>query len=142
MTAVDLVRQFEGCKLTAYRDMGGILTIGYGHTGKDVFPGLIWTQDQADEHLVNDVTDAAVLLTSYSPGPFCDGAKDALTDFVFNLGIGNYRTSTLRKLVDAQAWDSVKTALLDWDHANGLVVPGLLARRQAEADLINSVGAP
>lgn len=128
--------KFEGCELTAYRDLAGIWTIGFGHTGKDVFPGLTWTQEQAQEHLINDVADATALLCSYSPGPYPEGAKDALTDFVFNLGIGNYRTSTLRSYVDNQQWDSVKTELLKWDHSNGLVVPGLLARRQAEADLI------
>lgn len=135
MTALDLVKAFEGCKLTAYRDIAGILTIGWGHCGKDVYDGQIWTQDQADDELEHDLKGAAALLELYSPG-LTGGAREALTDFVFNLGIGNYRTSTLRQLVRVQNWVAVKAELLHWDHSNGTVVAGLLRRRQAEAALI------
>ena len=75
----------------------------------------------------------ANVLTSTVTG----GTLDALTDFVFNLGIGNYRTSTLCKQVNAGNWGEVKTELLKWDYSNGVVVPGLLRRREAEAALIN-----
>jgi lysozyme len=55
---------------------------------------------------------------------------------VLNLGIGNYRTSTLCRMVNAQNWPEAKIQLLSWDHSGGRVIPGLLRRRQAEADLI------
>lgn len=110
-------------------------TIGFGHTGKDVYAGVIWSQEQADDMLEHDVLAAWALLAMYSP-ELTDGPQAALTDFVYNLGIGNYRTSTLCKCVNAQDWDSVKTELLKWDHSNGVVVPGLLRRREAEAALI------
>ncbi len=58
ITAEDLVKEFEGCKLTAYRDIGGVLTVGYGHVGKDVSEGLVWTQEQADEALAHDLLAA------------------------------------------------------------------------------------
>lgn len=135
MTAIDLVKAFEGCILTAYRDIAGVLTIGWGHTGKDVYMGQIWTQEQADDELEHDLAGAAALLAIYSPD-LANGAREALTDFVFNLGIGNYRTSTLRQLVNVQNWVAVKAELLHWDHSNGAVVAGLLRRRQAEAALI------
>lgn len=141
MTAIELVRLFEGLKTTAYKGIDGLWTCGYGHTGRDVFPGLMWSIAQCEDHLANDLADANTLLKTYSPGPFAIGAEDALTDFVFNLGIGNYRTSTLRRYVDAEAWANVKIALLDWDHCCGIVVPGLLRRRQAEADNIIMVAA-
>jgi lysozyme len=130
-----LEREFEGCVLTAYKDMAGVWTIGYGHTGKDVYEGLVWTQAQADEQLDHDIQAAQTLLLMYSPGVM-GTALFALTDFVFNLGIGNYRTSTLCRLVNASNWPAVKLELLKWDHSNGQVVPGLLRRRQAEAALI------
>lgn len=136
MTAIDLARRFEGCRLTAYKDIAGVWTIGYGHTGKDVTPTTRWTQEEAEQHLELDVAEAQHLLQLYSPGPFVTGALDALTDFVFNLGIGNYRGSSLRRAVDTQNWPEVKIDLLAWDHSGGQVIPGLLARRQAEADLI------
>lgn len=135
MSAEDLVKEFEGCKLTAYQDIAGVWTIGFGHTGKEVHAGLVWTQTQADEALTNDLLHASTLLSLYSPG-LANGPLDALTDFVFNLGIGNYRTSTLCKYVNAQDWENVKAQLMVWDHSNGTIVPGLLRRREAEAALI------
>lgn len=138
-TAADLVMHFEGCPLTAYKKQNDVWTIGWGHTGHDVFESLVWTQDQADQHLVNDEGDARALLLRYSPGPFVPGAEEALTDFVYNLGIGNYRTSTLCALVNGEQWPNVKTELLKWDHQAGMVLEGLLERRQAEADMIQVI---
>lgn len=135
MSAEDLIDSFEGCRLTAYRDIGGKLTIGWGHVGKDVYEGLVWTQAQADEARDHDIIAADALISIYSPG-LTGAPLEAITDFVFNLGIGNYRTSTLCKLVNANAWAQVKTELLKWDHDNGVEVPGLLRRREAEAALI------
>jgi lysozyme len=129
-----LAKEFEGCILTAYQDIAGVWTIGWGHTGKDVYPGLTWTQAQADEMLDHDLGAAQTLLAMYSPG-LTNGQLDAMTDFVFNLGIGNYRTSSLCKCVNAQDWVGAKAQLLTWDHSNGMVVPGLLRRREAEAAL-------
>lgn len=133
----ELEKEFEGCQLTAYQDIAGVWTIGYGHTGKDVYSGLVWIQQQADEALDHDIQAAQTLLLMYSPAVM-GNALYALTDFVFNLGIGNYRTSTLCKCVNSQDWTGAKAQLLTWDHSNGKVVPGLLRRRQAEAALLPS----
>jgi len=130
-----LAKQFEGCRLEAYQDIAGVWTIGWGHVGKDVYPGLVWTQAQADDALQHDLNAAMTLLQMYSPG-LANGTLDALTDFVFNLGIGNYRTSTLCKCVNAQDWAGARTEILRWDHSGGVVIPGLLRRREAEAALI------
>lgn len=136
MTASDLIRGFESCRLLAYWDaIGKCWTIGWGHTGKDVYEGLVWIQEQADEALAHDILATVALLDIYSPG-LADGPLEAMTDFVFNIGIGNYRTSTLCKYVNAEDWANVKTELMRWDHSNGTVVAGLLRRRQAEAALI------
>lgn len=135
MTIDELIDSFEGCKLTAYRDIGGKLTIGWGHVGKEVYEGLVWTQAQADDAREHDILAADALISIYSPG-LVNGPLTAITDFVFNIGIGNYRSSTLCQLVNAKNWTLVKPELLKWDHDNGIVVPGLLRRRQAEADLI------
>ena len=136
MNATDLVRQFEGCRLTAYQDGAGVWTIGWGHTGKEVYAGLIWTQVQADEARVHDIAEAQALLLRYSPAIIDPGALAALTDFVFNLGSGNYRTSTLCTLVNADNWPAAKVEILKWDHSNGVVIPGPRLRRQAEAALL------
>jgi lysozyme len=137
VSASDLIRSFESCVLTAYWDpIGKLWTIGWGHTGKDVYEGLVWTQSQADDALEHDIKAADALIGVYSPG-LTDGPLEAITDFVFNIGIGNYRTSTLCQLVNAQNWEAVKTELLKWDHSNGTVIPGLLRRRETEAALIS-----
>lgn len=135
MSAADLAKAFEGCRLSAYLDIAGIWTIGWGHTGKDVYEGLVWTQEEADDALEHDLLAAATLLALYSPG-LTNGALDALTDFVFNMGIRRYRTSTLCQLVNASNWIAAKVELLKWDHSNGNVIAGLLRRRQAEVALI------
>jgi lysozyme len=136
VTIADLIDSFENCVLTAYWDpYGKCWTIGWGHTGKDVYEGLVWTQEQADGARDHDILSADALLSLYSPG-LVNGPLTAITDFIFNIGIGNYRTSTLCKLVNAKNWVAVKPELLKWDHSNGIVVPGLLRRRQAEAALI------
>jgi lysozyme len=127
----------EGCKLTSYPDPNGVWTIGYGHT-MGVFPGATCTQAQAEAWLEGDAQEATQALLYESPGPFAPGAQLALTDFVFNLGVGHYRTSTLKTYVDREDWPSVKTELLKWDHCGGQVLGGLLLRRQAEADLIEA----
>jgi lysozyme len=136
MTTADLIKGFESCRLTAYWDaIGQRWTIGWGHTGKDVYDGLVWTQEQADEALEHDILGTAALLAIYSPG-LTGTNLEALTDFVFNIGIGNYRTSTLCRLVNAGNWAAVKPELLKWDHDNGVVIDGLYRRREAEAQLI------
>jgi lysozyme len=137
VSALGLVKQFEGCKLEAYQDVRGIWTIGYGHTA-GVYPGQTCTQSQADAWLDSDLAEASYELLQVSPGPFAPGAQDAITDFVFNLGIGNYRTSTLRQYVDGENWPAVKTELLKWDHSGGQVIAGLLRRREAESDMIEA----
>jgi lysozyme len=141
MTAQDLVKRFEGCKLLAYLDTGGIPTIGYGHTGPDVYLGLVWTQIQANAELIHDLHCAQTLLLSYSPSvASLPGPLAALTDFVFNLGVGNYRTSTLCRDVNAGNWVAAKQQILLWNHGRVhgqlVVLPGLQARRLAESELL------
>lgn len=134
-----LVKSFESCRLEAYQDGGGIWTIGWGHTGRDTGPGNTWTQEQADTALGTDLADHYQSLVTASPtlARTSPGRQAALTDFVYNLGIGRYTHSTLRSAVDCGAWQSVKFQLAKWDHGGGVVVPGLARRRKAEITLID-----
>lgn len=141
MNGVDLAKGFESCRLEAYWDeLGQCWTIGWGHTGKEVYKGLVWNQVQADSELNHDLLQATTLLTVYSPQAkqWAEGTVVALTDFVFNLGVGRYRDSTLRQLVQSNRWPEAKNEILKWDHSNGQVVPGLLRRRQVESGLIQT----
>lgn len=130
---LDLVRDSEGVKLTAYRDSGGVWTIGYGHTGPDVRPGLTWTPEQADAALAADMTRAGngvAKLMRCTQDQF-----DALTDFAFNLGLGALGGSTLLRLHNAGHFADAAAEFGRWVHDNGRVLPGLVIRRAREAIL-------
>jgi lysozyme len=137
-TGLSLTEGFEGCKLTAYRDQVGVLTIGYGHTGADVTPDLTITEDQAQQLLAQDVSGASDCVNRVVTVEVNQNQFDALVDFVFNLGAGAFTGSTLLRDINAGDFASAAAQLLKWDHAGGVVVPGLLRRRQAEADLFNT----
>lgn len=137
---VPLVIRFEGLRLKAYRDPGGIWTIGYGHIGRDVTSETVYSQSQADEALESDLQSAfaQLLLSVPATAQWSPGRQAAITDFVYNLGISRYRTSTLRSACLVGAWESVKHQLSLWVHDNGKILPGLVARRAAEIALIDS----
>ncbi len=137
---VPLVIRFEGLRLKAYRDIGGIWTIGYGHTGPEVVEGLVWSAGQAQVALEADASRHYAGLLSVSPTVqrLSASRQAALSDFVYNLGVENYTHSLLRSAVDVGAWENVKIQLLRWDHDHGKVIPGLLLRRQAECNLIDA----
>lgn len=136
-TGLALTEQFEadgGPVLVAYADRlaNGKPTVGYGHTGLDVTVGAVWTQQQCEDALANDIHWAANVVNSLVHISLTQGEFDALTDFVFNVGSGNFAASTMLK--DLNSGNLVMAALEfeKWDHAGGKVVAGLLRRRQAE----------
>lgn len=130
-----LLRHFEGCVLEAYQDSGGVWTIGYGSTGWDVYPGLVWTQQQADERMKQDAARFAAKASQLSP-KLTDRAMCAISDFVYNLGPGAYKASTLRKRVNAGQWELAAEEIMRWVHCRGRVLPGLVKRRAAERQLL------
>jgi lysozyme len=141
VTLVDFVKAREGCSLTAYWDAAGsVWTIGYGDTGPEVYEGVVWTQAQCDVSLVSKLTRARQELLALTPPAIIwpPGAQDALTDFVYNEGSGNYEGSTVRKCVEAEDWDGVRRHLLDWEFAGGKRLGGLITRREGEAAMIDT----
>lgn len=128
----ELTESFEGCRLTAYQDQIGRWTIGYGHTA-GVYPGMVCTQEQADAWLIADIAWAVALVNHIVKVTLTQGEFDALVDFTFNLGSGNFQSSTLLKLVNQGDMEDAAKQFEQWDHAGGKVVAGLLRRRQAEA---------
>ena len=135
---LDLTKQFEGLELTAYADQVGVWTIGYGHTGPGVHAGLTVTQDQADAFLVSDVAGAVACVNRLVTSDINQNQFDALVDFAFNLGCASLASSTLLRDVNNGNFDAAAGQFQLWDHAGGVVVPGLLRRRQAEATLFTS----
>jgi lysozyme len=133
---IHLTEQFEGLRLTAYPDPGTggePWTIGYGHTGPDVHPGLTITQEQAEELLMKDVQKAAADVNAKVTTDLTQEEFDALVDFVFNCGAGNFNNSTLLKKVNAGDMAGAAEEFAKWNKAAGHVLAGLVKRREAEA---------
>lgn len=119
--AAALIRVFEGLKLTAYRDSGGVWTIGYGHTGPDVLPGQTITQAQAQAYLEQDSSKLFDAVKGFGTL-----AAAALVSFGYNCGLG-----ALEKVLAGHS------TLADYVHdAHGNLLAGLVARRGLEEVLI------
>lgn len=133
--AAALCAEFEGCKLTAYKDLGGIWTIGYGHTGPDVFEGLTITPERALELLSDDLLHADAVVNRYVNVKITQNQFDALVDFVYNVGSGNFVQSSLLKFLNIGQSLLAAKEFERWDKVGNKDVPGLLRRRLAERDL-------
>lgn len=134
--AIDLVKASEGLRLQTYRDAVGKLTIGYGHTA-GVRIGQHITEAEADELLDNDLDTAAGQVRSLVTVPLAQGQFDALCDFVFNLGAGRLRDSTLLRVLNKGDHGAAGAQLKYWIMAGGAALPGLITRRAAELELWN-----
>jgi len=134
---LSLTENFEGLRLTAYPDPatnGDPWTIGYGHTGPEVHKGMTITQEQAEELLMQDVKKVAATVNAKVTTDITQEEFDALVDFVFNVGAGNFNASTLLKKVNAGDIHGAADEFLKWDMAAGKHMVGLLKRRHAEAE--------
>lgn len=135
MTAADLCREFEGLYLTAYKCPAGVWTIGYGHTA-NVTAGLIISDLEAERLLMEDIARSRRFVRQMVTKQLTENQVEALTDFCFNLGPGNLKSSTLLKKVNADPADpTIRQEFMKWVKAGGVELPGLVRRRQAEADL-------
>ena len=132
LSGLHLTEQFEGCKLTAYPDVKGVLTIGYGHIA-GVHVGMTCTQTQAEAWLQQDIQWASDRVNVEVHISLTQPEFDSLVDFVFNCGCGNFDNSTLLKLINKDDLTDAANEFDKWDEAGGKVVAGLLRRRQAEA---------
>ena len=132
---ITLVKHYEGLYLHAYRCPAGVLTIGWGHTGKDVTMGEVITPERAEALLEKDLAGAAADVSRLVVVPLAQEEFDALVSFTFNLGAGALAGSTLLRVLNQGEYDEVPDQLLRWDHCKGQVLDGLRLRRQVEAKL-------
>ena len=134
-----ITESFEGLRLTAYQDVAGVWTIGYGHTGAEVHAGLTITQPEADRLLRADLASAEACVNRAVTAALTLEQFDALVDFCFNAGRGSFLgSSLLRKLNEGDAAGAAAQFGL-WVHAGGEVVEGLVRRRKAEAAMFAAV---
>jgi lysozyme len=132
---VELIKGHEGRRLTAYLDPVDIWTIGYGHTGQDVIPGMTITDEDAEHMLLNDLADTYDCIESFVDVELTDCQYAALCSFIFNLGCGAFKNSTLLRLLNTGDYDGARKQFPRWVHAGGKKLAGLVKRRSDEARL-------
>lgn len=135
---VKLIQDFEGLELKAYKDSIGVLTIGYGSTGPHVSMGMTITKEQAEQLLKKDLERFEKGVSDLVKVPLNQNQFDSLVSFSFNLGLGNLRSSTLLKKLNASDYVGAAAEFHRWNRAGGKVLAGLTRRRIAERDLFLS----
>lgn len=127
-----LTKEFEGLRLEAYPDCTGIWTIGYGHTGSDVHGGRRVTEPEAADLLAGDLRDATACVNRSVGEDIAIGQNhfDALVDFCFNVGRGNFQQSSLLGYVNRNDFASAVHQFSLWVNADRKPVPGLVRRQR------------
>lgn len=140
-----LIKDFEGCSLTAYPDPGtggAPWTIGYGWTqpvdGKPVRPGMVIDQKTADRLLKTGLVSYESDVSRLVKVALTQGQFDALVSFTYNLGARSLSTSTLLRKLNAGDYAGAADEFLRWNKADGKVLNGLTRRREAERSLFLS----
>lgn len=140
---VDLIRSCEGLRLEAYPDPGtggAPWTIGYGHTGRDVSPGMTIDEETAEAFLLGDIGRAEAGVCDLVNVDLTGNQLSALVSFAYNVGVGRLQSSTLLRMVNAGDVAGAAGQFQRWTRANGREMPGLVARRAAERALFDTPG--
>lgn len=139
---IELIKHFEGLRLTGYIDPVGIPTIGYGHTGPEVKVGETISEAKADQILRADLEKFATGVRKKISVTVSNNAFAALVSFAFNTGLGSFGSSTLRKKLNAGDAKGASLEFLKWVKGtiNGkkVTLPGLVRRRKAESKLFDT----
>ncbi|HAV1633657.1 TPA: lysozyme [Enterobacter hormaechei subsp. steigerwaltii] len=139
---IALIKQFEGCKLTAYQDSVGVWTIGYGWTqpvdGKPIRAGMTIKQETAERLLKTGLVSYEIDVSRLVKVSLTQGQFDALVSFTYNLGARSLSTSTLLRKLNAGDYAGAADEFLRWNKAGGKVLNGLTRRREAERALFLS----
>tara|TARA_E500000305_G_scaffold101356_1_gene94889 strand:+ start:571 stop:1005 length:435 start_codon:yes stop_codon:yes gene_type:complete len=131
---IQLVKYFEGFEDTAYLCPANVWTIGYGRT-RNVKEGDKVTEVQAERDLLEELEEFKHQVLNSVKVELKQNELDALTSWTYNLGVGNLKSSTLLKKLNAGNKDEVPAEIVRWNKANGKVLAGLTKRREAEAEL-------
>ena len=132
-SGLNLIKKYEGCKLTSYICPAGVLTIGYGHTGSDVKPNQKISKKKAINLLKKDLARFERHVQSYNYiYEWTDNEFSALVSFAFNIGNIDQLTAYGKR-----TRSQIRSAMLKYVKANGKTLPGLVKRRKAELKLFN-----
>ncbi len=134
--AVALVKKFEGCKLKAYLCPAGVATIGFGTT-HNVKMGDTCTQEQADQWLKADLNATERTINEFVTVKINQNQRDALASFIYNLGAGAFKNSTLCRKLNSGDYQGASAEFMRWIYAGGKPLDGLVKRRTAERALFD-----
>lgn len=137
----DLIVSFEGERLKSYKDTGGVWTIGVGHTSDEkltVRPNQTITKEFSRELLRHDLKEAEAFVDKLVKVPLNENQRGALVSFVFNLGGGAFKGSTLLRKLNAGNYKAIPSELNKWVFDDGVKLAGLIKRRKAEGELWNT----
>ncbi len=141
-----LIRRFEGFRAVSYKCPAGVWTIGYGHTSRAGPPavagGMTVSEAQAAKILAADVGQFAAGVAALVKRPLTDNQFAALVSFAYNVGLGNFKSSSVLAAVNAGDFAAVPRRLQLWVKGGGRVLAGLVARRAAEAALFMAAAGP
>ncbi|MBA4155566.1 lysozyme [Flavobacterium sp.] len=150
INGINILKTHEGLRLRAYDDLQpskviasssqviGKLTIGYGHTGNDVFVGQIISESKALEILIKDLVYFENNIDKNVKVPITQNIFDALVSFSYNVGNGNFNKSTLLKLVNSNDFLGASNEFEKWTKSGGKILTGLVVRRESEKELFMS----
>lgn len=131
---INSLKQFEGFRKEAYLDSVGVPTIAWGHT-KNVKLGMTCTEEQGEQWLKQDIKPIENYLNTITELN-TQGKFDACVDFCYNLGIGNFKSSTLLKKIKSKASDDeICKQFMRWVYAGGKKLKGLQKRRLSECNM-------
>lgn len=125
----------EGVRYQPYRDVVGIWTVCWGHTGKDIILGKTYTKAECKALLNKDLNTVAMQINPYIKVPIPETARGALYSFVYNVGAGNFKTSTLLYKINQGDIKGACEQLRRWTYAGGKQWKGLVTRREIEREV-------
>ncbi|EAS6375440.1 TPA: lysozyme [Salmonella enterica subsp. enterica serovar Orion] len=125
----------EGVRYKPYRDVVGILTVCYGHTGNDIMIGKTYTESECKALLNKDLNMVARQINPYIKVPIPETTRGALYSFVYNVGAGNFKTSTLLHKINQGDIKGACEQLRRWTYAGGKQWKGLITRREIEREV-------
>lgn len=130
---IDLITKWEGLRLKAYQDTGGVWTIGYGHT-KTAKPDMVITKDEAIRLKKEDLSWVEDVLNTTVTVPLKQHEYDALASLVFNIGGTQWANSTMLRKLNAGDYEGAADEFDRWVYDNGKRIQGLANRRADEAN--------
>jgi len=135
LNGINFIKSHEGWRAQLYLDAAGFATIGYGHLLKPDEDYFLIDKTEGERILKEDLKIAESAVNDFVKVELTQGMYDSLVSFVFNLGVGAFKRSTLLNVLNAGDYESASNELLRWNRAGGEINQGLVNRRRAERNL-------